>query len=211
MGVAGLPPAVASNRELMELFLPAIKADYYAIDHYTYTAGSSHSIPLITSPSPACLMCVSVGSGRRAAVVSVAGAERGNGRQGGPIGHGGLATARQPRPSLRGDPLPGRALLPQRAQGPRARRHCRPRPCRGQARGGGGRRGKCPLSASRTEDRKLGGGGGTCSADGFCGHPSFSRGEAGNPLSPCSVPVLKQFRLVPRPSVVKITRSTCQF
>lgn len=48
----GLPPAVASNRELMELFLPAIKADYHAIDHYTYTPGSFPLSPTSSPPSP---------------------------------------------------------------------------------------------------------------------------------------------------------------
>jgi len=37
---------VASNRELMGIFLPAIRADYTAIDNYRYTPGTC----IITNP-----------------------------------------------------------------------------------------------------------------------------------------------------------------
>jgi surfactin synthase thioesterase subunit len=39
VGKTGVPPEVAANRELMDIFLPSIRGDYTAIDGYTYTPG----------------------------------------------------------------------------------------------------------------------------------------------------------------------------
>lgn len=45
--MGGVPAEVAANKDLMRVFLPAIRGDYTAIDNYTYTDAPPLPVPLV--------------------------------------------------------------------------------------------------------------------------------------------------------------------